>query len=64
MLLLLKKFEKKNFWLDMFASLFEMDNLNNRCKVDKCYVSYLSWTSSSIDSRDVKDNVKALAELW
>ncbi|KAI7901466.1 uncharacterized protein BX663DRAFT_437538 [Cokeromyces recurvatus] len=40
-----------------------VNNLYNRCKVDKCYVSYSSEASSSIESRDVKDGVKTLAKL-
>lgn len=40
-----------------------MNNLYNRCKVDKCYISYSSEASSSIESRDVKDCVETLAKL-
>lgn len=40
-----------------------MDNLCNRCKVDKCYVSYLSEASSDIASRNVKYDVEILAKL-
>lgn len=40
-----------------------VNNLYNRCKVDKCYVSYSTEASSSIESRDVKDGVEILAKL-
>lgn len=40
-----------------------VDNIYSRCKVDKCYVSYSSEAHSSIDSRDVKDDVETLAKL-
>ncbi|KAG1076929.1 hypothetical protein G6F42_025188 [Rhizopus arrhizus] len=40
-----------------------VNNLYNRCKVNKCYASYSSEASSSIESRDVKDCVETLAKL-